>query len=88
MLTQRLDFSDARVLIVEGSYILSLPEIDTRVFLRATHGETRERRRERNRDRDDLLIERILEIEHEIIKQQAELADIVVRPDFIIEQKV
>lgn len=88
MLTQRLDFSDARVLIVEGTYILSLPEIDTRIFLRATHGETRERRRERNRDRDDPVIERILEIEHGIIKQQAERADIVVSPDFTIEQTV
>lgn len=86
MLTQRLDFANTKVLIAEGTYILSLPELDTRIFLRATHDETREWRRQRNRDLDDPVIERVLAIEHEIIRQQAELADVVVSPDFTIEE--
>lgn len=85
MLTQRLDFSNTRVLIAEGTYILSMPDIDIRIFLRATHDETRERRRERNRDLDDPVTERVLAIEHEIIKRQAALADVVVSPEFRIE---
>lgn len=87
MLTQRLDFSKTPVLIAEGTYILSMPEIDIRIFLRATHHETRERRRERNRDRDDPVTDRVLAVEHAIISLQSELADVVVSPDFAIEQK-
>lgn len=87
MLAQQLDFSKTQVLIVDGTYILPLPDMDVRIFLRASHDETRERRRERNRDLDDPMIERVLAIEHEIIKGQAALADVVVSQDFIVEGK-
>lgn len=84
MLTQRFDFADSQVLIVEGTYVLSLPNIDTRIFLRATHEETRQIRRARNRDIDAPVVEHVLAIEHEIIAQQIRLADIVINRDFTI----
>jgi len=56
--------------------------IDARVFLEVTHEETRERRRVRNRDIDAPVIDQILAIEHDIIVEQAEQADIVIDRDF------
>ncbi len=85
MVTQRLDFANTQLLILEGTYVLSLPDIDIRIFLSATHDETRERRRARNRDIDAPIVEQVLAIEHEIIGLQARLADIVINQDFTIE---
>jgi uridine kinase len=79
---QQLDFSQAAALIVEGTYVFRLQAIDVRVFLEATHEDTRERRRIRNRDIDAPVIDQILAIEHEIIAEQAKQADIVIDRDF------
>ena len=82
--TQRLDFSQAAALIVEGTYVFRLQGLDMRVFLEATHEDTRERRRIRNRDIDAPVIDQILAIEHEIIAEQATQADIVIGRDFSV----
>ena len=81
-MTRHLDFSALRILIVEGTYVFRLHGIDARIFLDATHEDTQERRRVRNRDIDAPVIDRILAIEHEIIAAQARLADIVIDRDF------
>ena len=80
--TQSLNFAPVQALIVEGTYVFRLRGIDARIFLDATHEDTRERRRARNRDIDAPVIDRILAIEHDIIVQQAQQADIVVDRDF------
>lgn len=82
--TQRHDFSRRGVLLVEGTYVLGLDDLDVRIFLAATHGDTRERRRARARDADEPIIDRILEIEHAIIARQRAAADIVIDPDFAV----
>ncbi len=84
--TQRLDFSGWDALIVEGTYVLAMGDMDVRIFLEATHESTRERRRARNRDIDSPIIEDILRIEHEIIARQAAVADVVIAPDFTISR--
>lgn len=83
-LTRRLDFAGVAVLVVEGTYVLQLRDLDVRVFLEATHSDTRERRRLRARDVDAPVVETILGIEHAIIAPQAALADVVVDRDFVI----
>ena len=80
--TRHLDFSALRILIVEGTYVFRLHGIDARIFLDATHEDTNERRRVRNRDIDAPVIDRILAIEHELIAPQARQADIVIDRDF------
>ena len=80
--TRRFDFSPLSALIVEGTYVFRLRGIDTRIFLDATHEDTKERRRVRNRDVDAPVIDQILEIEHDIIARQAQQADIVIDRDF------
>ena len=85
-LVRRLDFGSASVLIVEGTYVLRLPDTDIRIFLEATHDETAERRRRRNRDVDAPIVDQVLAIEHELVAPQASLAHILVSPDFVIRR--
>lgn len=77
-LTHRLDFGPVELLIVEGTYVLLLEALDVRIFLSATHEETRERRVRRNRDPDEPVIDQVLAIEHEIVAAQADVADLVI----------
>lgn len=81
-----LQLSACDTLVVEGTYVLTLPpaDIDVRVFLEATHEDTRERRRARNRDIDDPFIDRVLAIEHDIIVRQRTSADVVIDRNFAI----
>ena len=81
-----MDFAAVAVLVVEGTYALRLVDSDIRIFLEATHDDTRERRRIRNRDIDAPIIDQILAIEHEIIGAQRELAQIVVDRDFNVRR--
>ena len=81
-LTRRLDFAGLAALVVEGTYVLRLPDLDARVFLEATWEDTRERRRMRGRDIIDPVIDRILTVEHRVIAAQAAVADVVIDREF------
>ena len=85
-ITQTLDFSTMDLLIVEGTYVLQLPSLDSRIFLEATHNDTEARRRARARDIDAPIVAQVLAIEHEIISRQAEHADILIDANFRITQ--
>ncbi len=80
--TRVLDFGAARVLVVEGTYVLMLPDLDARVFMEATFEDTRARRVARGRDVDSPFVERVLAIEHAIVARQAEGADVLVDAGF------
>jgi hypothetical protein len=64
--------------------VLTLDALDVRVFLEATHADTRARRQRRARDADDPFVERVLAIEHALIAPQAARADLLVARDFTI----
>ena len=81
-----VDFAPLAALVVEGTYVLALDGLDVRVFCAATHTETRERRRLRNRDIDAPFVERVLEIEHALIVPQAARADVVIDRDFRVRR--
>ena len=81
-LTQRRDFSAFAALVVEGTYVLTLPALDARVFLEATHEDTRARRRARNRDPETPIDGRVLAIEHAVVARQAAAADVLIDRDF------
>lgn len=82
--TRRIDFSTVVVLVVEGTYVLGLDDLDLRIFLEATYADTRDRRRARARDVDAPFIEQVLAIEHEIIARQAARADLLIDRRFAI----
>ena len=96
-LTRRLDFAPLAVLVVEGTYVLMLDDgdahvrdahvrdarvLDARIFLEATHDDTAERRRARNRDIDAPFVQDVLRIEHEIIARQAARAHLLLDREF------
>ncbi len=83
-LRRRVDFTAAAALVVEGTYVLQLDDLDVRIFLAATWADTRERRRLRNRDIIAPIIDTILDIEHRIISRQAAVADVIVDEHFSI----
>ena len=67
-----------RMLVVEGTYVLGLENLDVRIFLEATYADTLARRRARARDADTPFVEKVLAIEHEAIGRQSALAAQVV----------
>ena len=81
---QRYDFSAAGALVVEGTYVLALPDLDVRIFLAATHEDTADRRRARARDVHEPFVDQVLAIEHEIISRQAVVADLLVDRGFTV----
>ena len=87
-LTRQLDFSAIDVLLVEGTYVLLLPQLDVRVFLEATHEDTRARRLTRARDIHEPFVDEVLRIEHAIIATQAGRADIVIDREFRSARRV
>jgi hypothetical protein len=74
------DFAPLQVLIVEGTYVLMLDDLDVRVFLEATHEDTHERRMARNRDIWEPIIDTILGIEHRLIAPQGATGPLAHRP--------
>ena len=82
--TQVIDFSPWSALIVEGTYVLRLHDVDIRIFLEATSDDTRGRRLVRNRDIDAPIVDQVLAIEHSLIAPQVALAQIVIDREFRI----
>lgn len=75
-----LDETD--VLIVEGTYTTALKNVDIRIFIDRDFNDTRASRLERNRERQDDYLEKILLIEHNIISKHKDLADIIITKEY------
>ena len=87
IMDERYEFGDTQVLLIEGTYTSLLPEVDIRVFISSTFKETLNHRQKRNRDPSELdeFSERVLKIEHEVIKTHLNLADILVDPNYDVK---
>ena len=79
---ETVDLRDIKVVIVEGTYTTILKNARQHVFIDRTYIDTRESRQRRGREKQDVFLEEILEIEHGIISSQEVQADIVVTNDF------
>ena len=84
IITERMEFGDARVLIAEGTYTTLLEHCQTHVFIDRTYLQTRAHREKRMRDAAELdpFIDRVLEIEHSIISAHKPRAQIIVDTDY------
>ena len=84
--TERFDFGDSQVLIVEGTYTTTLSNVNTHVFIDRDYRETRSHRDKRRRSDAELdpFIERVLAIEHEIITAHRALAQLIVNEDYSV----
>jgi len=73
-----VNVEEIQVVIVEGTYTTMLKNVQKRIFIDIDSTDTREARLERGREEQSKFLERILEIEHEIIVTHRKHADIVV----------
>ncbi len=74
----RVDIQAAEILIVEGVYALLLESLDVRIFIDLDYNDTIEVRQSRSREAYDPYVERVLSIEHDLVKPLRETADIII----------
>lgn len=77
-----INVKDFKVFIVEGTYTLTLKNIDKHIFIDRNYKDTSAAREKRNREKQDTFLEKILKIEHEIITGLVSNADIIIKKDF------
>ncbi len=82
---EQLDINLATVLIIEGTYTSLLDNVTFKIFMGRTYKETFKNRMNRGRESFDPFIEKVLEIEHTIIKEHKNYADIIVGSDYKIQ---
>ncbi len=82
---ETVDLTGVRAVVAEGTYTNSLQNVDCRVFINRTYHDTLEAREDRARDKLDEFSERVLAIEHGIIKVHRTLADIIIKKDYSVE---
>ena len=70
------------VVIVEGTYTTTLANAHQRVFIDRTYHDTKATRKRRAREKQDGFLEKVLEIEHEIISSHLPQATIIVTRDY------
>ncbi|MCK5450698.1 MAG: hypothetical protein KAI70_02895 [Candidatus Omnitrophica bacterium] len=78
---ETISLESVKILVVEGTYVSVLENIDKKIFLAKDYKDTFNARRSRNREELDLFDEKILRAEHKIVKNHANLNDIIVKKD-------
>lgn len=84
---EEIDLTGFPVIIIEGTYVSVLKNVDCKVFIDRNMNDTRADRLKRNREKQDEYLERILAIEHGIISRHKEYANIVITRDFTAIRK-
>ena len=84
--TEQIDLKPYRVIILEGTYTTLVDHIQCKVFIDRDRDDTREDRLKRNREKQDVYLEQILEIEHEIISKHKVKADVIVTRQFSVQK--
>ena len=77
---ETLDVKGVRIVIAEGTYTTALATPALRGFINRNYRQTKKNRLKRSRDPATEFIEKVLEIEHRIISQHKEKADVVIPP--------
>ena len=79
-----IDTENIEVLIIEGTYILSIGEFDFSIFIDRNYKDTYQNRMERNRDEQSDFVEKVLDTEHNIIRHFKENADLILGKNYQI----
>ena len=80
--TEKIDASEYDVVIVEGTYIFEAEGFDYKIFIDRNYRDTYENRMERNRDEKSDFVEEVLEIEHQIIRNFKNNADLILGKNY------
>ena len=79
---EEIDLENIKVLIIEGTYVNTLNNIDLKIFIARTYIQTLKQRKERNREEMTDFIENVLSIEHDIIKTQQKSANLIIDKNY------
>lgn len=82
-----VELSKVDVVIAEGTYVTLLEDIDCKVFMLRNYRDTYEARVKRARDPIIPFNEEVLKIEHKIVRQHKEMADILVDNEYGVKAK-
>lgn len=84
--TQRgIDIADVHIMLVEGTYTLLLERMDIGIFIQRTYRDTIDVRQARRREAYDPFVEKVLQVEHNIISALEERAQILIRKDYSLQ---
>jgi len=83
---EEIEPGSAQVAIADGTYTTLLKNVNCHVFIDRDYHDSRAHREKRRRDDSELdpFIDRVLQIEHEIISANKRLADILVNKDYSV----
>ncbi|SIR07850.1 uridine kinase [Chryseobacterium sp. RU33C] len=77
-----VDTSEYSMMIVEGTYVFEIESFDFKIFIDRDYKDTFRNRMNRNRDEQSDFIERVLEIEHQIIRNFKNSADLILGKNY------
>lgn len=80
--TEKITFCENTILIIEGTYVTQLSNIDTKVFMTKNFKDTYEARMKRGRDQGTDFVEKVLAFEHQLIAPDKEIADLLVNENY------
>jgi len=80
--TEKINASAYDVVIVEGTYIFEINEFNFKIFIDRNYKDTYENRMKRNRDEQSDFVEQVLEIEHWIIQDFKNNADLILGKNY------
>lgn len=82
-----VEMEDIDIVIAEGTYVTLLEDIDCKIFMLRNYLDTYEDRVKRARDPIIPFNEKVLKIEHDIVKQHQKFADILVDAQYRVSPK-
>lgn len=80
--SETVDIANKNIFIIEGTYTTLLKNINCKIFIDRNYIDTKASRKERNREKQDEFLEKILLIEHEIISAHKKYADIIITKEY------
>lgn len=81
LFSESIDLNSIDFCIVEGTYSTLLESPDYKIFMKMDYRQSQPKRVQRNRDKMGEFVEKVLEIEHHIIKPHYSNADLIIEPD-------
>ncbi|OPL10074.1 MAG: hypothetical protein AVO34_12215 [Firmicutes bacterium ML8_F2] len=78
IIQEELTTDGVKVVIAEGTYTTALKNADFKAFIDRTYLQTKKARQVRSREKYSPFIERVLDIEHEIISSHKKIADLII----------